>query len=247
MNLRKPLKLSDSNESVLFINKNARIASTVRLLGSVHIDQNVILHDFVTIYPDVFIKESVVIFEGSVIGSIPKATPSIKRKILADLKPTQIGRGCTISPHVIVYRDVQIGEDTLIGDNSSIREQCKIGNNCIIGKNVTINYNSVIGDFTNIYDNAHITGNMLIGSHVVIGTSVVTSNDNYMGRFGYDESSIRGPILEENVRIGSGAIILPGVRIGANSFVAAGSVVTKDVPPKKKVMGMPARIIESLE
>ena len=88
---------------------------------------------------------------------------------------------------------------------------------------------------------------MQIGSHVFISALVATTNDNYLGQKGYDEAFVKGPIIEDNVGIGAGANILPGVRIGTGSIVAAGAVVTKDIPPKKLVMGIPARIVRDLK
>ena len=77
-----------------------------------------------------------------------------------------------------------------------------------------------------------ITGNMTIGSHGFISTLVATTNDNYFGRKGYDESFIRGPVIEDHVMAGTGANILPGVRIGAGALVGAAAVVTRDVWPR---------------
>ncbi|MCD6298834.1 MAG: transferase [Deltaproteobacteria bacterium] len=229
------------------IHPTAKIASTVRILGNVSIGQNVILHDFVTIYPNVILKDSVEAFEGAVIGKPPKGTSALARKVVPELKTTTIGRGCVISPHAVIYTDVEIGEETLIGDNASIREQCGIGKNCIISRNTSVNYNTLIGDFTKIMDNTHITGNMRIGSHVFISVLVSTTNDNNMGLKGYKENSVKGPIIDDCVTIGAGANILPGVRIGIGSVVGAGAVVTRDIPAKKLVMGIPARIVRDLE
>ena len=127
---------------------------------------------------------------------------------------TTIGEDCIISPNTIIYNNVEIGNNNLIGDNTSIREQCIIGNECIIGRNVTLNYNVLVGDSTKILDGSVITGNMIIGSNVFISASVATANDNNMGKKGYKEDMIKGPIIEDNVAIGVGAIILPSIRIG---------------------------------
>jgi len=229
------------------IRPSAKISSTVKILGDVSIGENAVIHDFVTVYPKVIIEDSVEIFEGAVLGKPPIAARALARKVSSELKTTKIGRESAISPHAVIYTDVEIGEGTLIGDNASIREQCRIGKNCIIGRNVTIYYNTKIGDFTKIMDSTNITGNMQIGSHVFISNLVSTSNDNNLGSKGYDEAFVKGPIIEDYVGIGAGANILPGVRIGTGSIVAAGAVVTKDVPPKKLVMGIPARIVKDLE
>ena len=230
-----------------FINSGASIASTARILGKVKIDQDAVVHDFVTIYPNVRIEANVEIFEGAVIGKPPAATRAVARRVSSDLRITTIGEGCVISPHAVIYTDVQIGNETLVGDNASIREKCRIGKLCLIGRNVTVNYNTTIGDSSKIMDLTNITGNMIIGSHVFISILVATADDDYFGRKGYDERFVRGPVIEDYAMVGAGAIILPGVRVGAGAMVGAGAVVTRDAPPKKLVMGIPARIVRDVE
>jgi acetyltransferase-like isoleucine patch superfamily enzyme len=230
-----------------FIDSAASIASTARVLGKVKIDRDAVVHDFVTIYPNVRIESNVEIFEGAVIGKPPAVTRAVARQVSSDLGTTAIGEGCVISPHAVIYTDVQIGDQTLVGDNASIREKCRIGKQCIIGRNVTVHYNTTIGDFSKIMDLTNITGNMIIGSHVFISTLVATTNDSNFGLKGYDESLVRGPVIEDHVRVGAGANILPGVRVGAGAMVGAAALVTRDVPPKKLVMGIPARIVRDLE
>jgi acetyltransferase-like isoleucine patch superfamily enzyme len=213
----------------------------------VKIDRDAVVHDFVTIYPNVRIDPNVEIFEGAVIGMPPKATRAFARRVSSDLRTTAIGEGCVISPHAVIFTDVQIGDETLVGANTYIREQCRIGKQCIIGGNVTVQFNTTIGDSSRILDHTSIASNMIIGSHVFISTLVATTNDNYFGRKGYDESFIRAPVIEDHVMVGAGANILAGVRVGAGAMVGAGAVVTRDVPPKKLVMGIPARIVRDLE
>ena len=226
---------------------NTQIASSVKLLGKVNIGENVIIHDFVTIYPEVIIKKDTEIFEGAVIGKPPKSTISFSRKISSKKIITEIGKECIISSNAIIYNNVKIGDNTLIGDNASIREQCIIGNECIVGRNVTLNYNVHVGNSTKILDGSVITGNMNIGNNVFISALVATTNDNNMGSKGYDDNFVKGPIIEDNVAIGAGANILPSIKIGEGSIVGAGAVVTKNVPKKKLVMGIPAKIIRNLE
>ncbi|MGC9061004.1 MAG: transferase, partial [Thermoplasmata archaeon] len=181
------------------------------------------------------------------IGKPPKGAKAVARKVSSELKTTRIGRDAVISPHAVIYTDVTIGEGTLIGDGASIREECRIGKNCLLSRYVTVNYNTTIGDYTKIMDLTHMTGNMKIGSHVFIAPLVASANDNNLGRKGYDEMFIKGPEIEDYVGIGVGAILLPYIKIGRGSIVGAGAVVTKDVPPNKVVMGVPARIVKELE
>jgi len=205
-----------------------------------------LIHDFVTIYPGVSTEPNVEIFEGAVVGKPPSPTKAISRPILSNNGEVFIGKNCVIGAHAVIYQDCVIGEDTLIGDGAYIREGARIGKRCVIAR-ITMNYNTTIGDDTKIMNLAVITGNMVIGSHVFIGPHVATVNDNSLGKSGYNEVGIKGPTIEDYARIGAGAILLPAVRIGAHALVGAGSVVTRDVPPGKVVMGAPARIVKDVQ
>jgi acetyltransferase-like isoleucine patch superfamily enzyme len=215
------------------------------------IRQGVILRNNVTIHPYVFINEGVIIeegteiFPGTIIGKEPKGIGSTMRKPNF-AKFISIGANCSIGPHAVIYYDVNIGHNTLIGDGASIREGCKIGSNCILSRYVTVNYNAIIGDRVRIIDLTHITGNAVIGNDVFISLCVGTTNDNSMGKLGYNEE-MKGPTIEEGVVIGVGTSLLPGVRIGKNARIGAGSVVTKDIESNTLVMGVPARFIRKID
>ena len=82
-------------------------------------------------------------------------------------------------------------------------------------------------------------------SGLFIAPGVLMANDNAMGRHDPEEA-LAGPILRRRCRIGIGAVLVPGVEIGEEAFVAAGAVVTKDVPPRKLVVGSPARVLRDV-
>jgi acetyltransferase-like isoleucine patch superfamily enzyme len=190
------------------------------------------------------IEDDVEIFSGCVIGRLPKGANAISRKNITNVyKKVLIGKGSVVSPNAIIYTDVLIGKGTLIGDGASIREQVRIGDNCIISRCVTINYNTTIGDNTKIMDNSHITGNMKIGNNVFISCLVSTVNDNYLGKINFEEDFIKGAIIEDDVSIGAGAIILPNIVIGKSSIIGAGSIVNKNVLPSKLYVGIPSKYI----
>ncbi|MDR1954332.1 MAG: sugar O-acetyltransferase [Candidatus Methanoplasma sp.] len=116
---------------------------------------------------------------------------------------------------------------------------CDIGTNIKLGKNVLINYDCILLD----------TGEISIGDNVLIGpgTKIVTAKHPLNAEKRRDWSVSCDPIrIEEDVWMGAGVIVLPGVTIGARSVVGAGSVVTKDVPPDTIVAGNPARILRCL-
>jgi acetyltransferase-like isoleucine patch superfamily enzyme len=81
---------------------------------------------------------------------------------------------------------------------------------------------------------------------VFIGPNAVTTNDDTMARHGADYE-LRGATLRRACRIGGGAVLVPGVEVGEEAYVAAGAVVTRDVAARAVVMGVPARQVRSVE
>ena len=104
-----------------------------------------------------------------------------------------------------------------------------------------MNYDVSIGDGVKVMDNTHITGGVRIGDDAFVSTSVATTNDNSPGDALQGESSLVAPEIRGRAVVGAGAILLPGVIIGEGATVAAGAVVTKDVPADAVVFGVPAR------
>ena len=214
------------------------------VIGRAILERNSIIHPHAVIGDGVEIGARVEVFPGAFIGKEPKGAGALAR--MPEFDPVvKIGDECSIGPNSVIYYDVHIGSNTLIGDSASIREKCKIGDKCIISRCVTVNYATTIGSRTKIMDNSHITGNATIGSDVFISTMVGTTNDNLV-RKGY-AGHVIGPVIEDDVVIGVGASLLPAIRIARGATVAAGSVVTKDVPAGVLVAGVPARFVRKLD
>lgn len=226
------------------ISDKACIADTAVIHDNVVIEEDVVIHDYVVIYPNTLIKRGTEIFDHCVIGKWPISPGSTSRELKNEFDTLIVGENCVLCPGVVLYAGVKIGEANLLGDYCSIREECEVGDCSIIGRHVSVNYNTRIGNHTKIMDCAVITGNMVIGDHVFISMQVTTSNDNSIGRGSYDENNMRGPIIEDYVRIGAAANILPNVTVGRNAVVGASALVTRDIPPEKVAMGVPARVIE---
>jgi len=106
---------------------------------------------------------------------------------------------------------------------------------------VNYSFNVAIGDNVFINPNVIISSDVRIGNDVFISVSVGMTNDNAIGKLGFEKGKIIGPTIKDGAAIGAGAILLPGVVIGKDSVVGAGSVVTKDVVDHSVVMGIPAR------
>ena len=153
-----------------------------------------------------------------------------------------IGPGCLIGCYAIIYAGAVIGPGCLIGDGASVREGATLGSNVRLGRYATVSYETIIGDDTVILDGAHITGRCIIGRGCFIGPLVVTMNHREP-RGGWVDAEVSGPIIGDGVLIGGGAIILPGVHIGNNATIAAGAIVTHDVPQGVTVRGEPGRAV----
>ncbi len=153
----------------------------------------------------------------------------------------KIGDRAIIRHGAIIYADVIAGDDFKVGHHALIREHTRIGNQVLIGSGTIIDGYTTIGNFVKIESRVYIPTHTTIGNYVFIGPGAVLTNDKYPLRR-RDEYEPKGPIIEDNVTIGANATILPGVRIGEGSMVAAGSVVSKDVPPWHLAIGVPARI-----
>ena len=204
------------------------------------IGDGVVIHPHVVIEAGTVIGAGVEIFPGTHVGKMPNGAGATSRPLSAG-GPAVVGDGCTLGPNAVIFRDVQLGEHCLVGDGASIREGVRLGSRCLIARNVTVNYATTVGDDTKVMDLAYLTGNMIVGSRVFVGPGVMTANDNAIGASGYSEEHIVGPTIEDDARIGLGALLLPGVRIGRGALVAAGALVTRDVAAGTRVMGSPAR------
>lgn len=133
-----------------------------------------------------------------------------------------------------VQEDVQIGADSRVGSMTLIHQGANIGQGVTIGSHCNI-CACRIGDRVSIQTACHITRGVVIEDDVFIGPGVVTLNDKLTG------NDLTYPRICRGAKIGGGSVILPGVTIGENATVGAGSVVTKDVPAGATVVGNPAK------
>jgi acetyltransferase-like isoleucine patch superfamily enzyme len=161
-------------------------------------------------------------------------------KYKTECSPVQMGKGARIRSGTIIYADVSIGEDFQTGHHVTIREQTQVGNHVVIGTNTVIDGYMTIGDFVKIESNCYIPTHVTIGNRVFFGPNVTLTNDRYPLKM-RDEYAPEGPVIEDGVTLGGGVIVCPGVRIGKDSFVAAGAVVTKNVPANSLVKGVPGK------
>lgn len=157
----------------------------------------------------------------------------------------EIGEGALIGGHVVIHSGVRIGAGARVGDHAQIREGALIGAGSTVGSYVSVDPGVVIGERVSVQTRCYVTGGTVIEDDVFVGPGVTLTNDNTMNRHG-PEFEFEGPLLRRACRVGGGATLCPGVEIGEEAFVAAGAVVTADVPPRTVVMGVPARAVREV-
>ena len=233
----------DSNISVdpsVKLGKNVIIHENVRIMAGAIIGDNVIIHSGTTI------GRNVVVGDGSILGKIPFKP---KRSALTDDKfecELVIGDDVRIGVNCVIYVGSILEKSVFVGDLAVIREEVHIGEETIIGKGVTVENKTFIGKRCKIETNAYITALSTIEDYCFVAPEVTFTNDNFLGRTEERYKYFKGPTLKKGARIGANATILPGTVIGEDAVVGAGSVVTKDVPPRIIVVGAPARFLKEV-
>jgi UDP-3-O-[3-hydroxymyristoyl] glucosamine N-acyltransferase len=222
------------------IGKGVTIGEFSIVRPSAVLGDGVMIHPHVIIDVGVEIGAGTEVLPGAYLGRRPRAVGAIARK------PTfrevlRIDAGCSVGANAVIYYEVEIGPDTLIGDTAAIREAARIGEGCVIGRSAVIDRAVEIDDRTSILFSSVIASKSRVGKEVFIAPGVVTTNDNAIGAHGWVEEQTIGATIEDRARIAANATLLPGVTIGRDAAVGAGSVVTRDVAPGTTVLGVPAR------
>ena len=218
----------------------------VVVLDGARLGTGVSLGHHVVVYAGTIIGDGVTVCDNAVLGRPPRPARTSTVAAGADLPPLEIGSGTTVGTGAVLYAGTRIGRDCLIADQAFVRERCVIGDAVIVGRGVTVENETTIGSFTKIQSQAYITAWSTLEEYVFIAPCVVTTNDNTMGRTQERFKHRKGPYIKRGARLGANAVLLPGVTIGREAFVAAGALVTRDVPDAVLVRGTPARVIREV-
>ncbi|EFV78225.1 MULTISPECIES: acyltransferase [Cytobacillus] len=213
----------------------------------VKLGKNVVIGNRVTIHEGTVIGDNTTIADGAVVGKPPKPAKTSTVKLSDSIPALEIGEDVTIGANCVIYRGAKIGSSTLIADLASVRENVEIGNYVIVGRGVTVENYVTIGDRTKIQSNSYITAYTTLEEQVFIAPCVTTTNDNFMGRTEERFDKIKGAIVKKGARVGGASIILPGITIEEETFVAAGALVTKNTGAKTLVKGVPAKYVKDVD
>jgi UDP-2-acetamido-3-amino-2,3-dideoxy-glucuronate N-acetyltransferase len=196
------------------------------------------------VYPGTQLGSEVRLGAGCVVGKLPVlgTRSSAPRE---DVDPAQLADGVAIGVGAVVHAGAVIGAGTVIGDQAHVRERTTIGEACVVGRGASVENNVQIGARVRLQTNAYITAWSVVEDDVFVAPGVITTNDPTAGRRG-PGVELTGAVLRRACRIGAGAVLLPGVEVGEEAFVAAGAVVTADVPARAVVVGVPARVVREV-
>ena len=145
----------------------------------------------------------------------------------SDVQTKQIGEGTRVWQYAVILPGAVIGRD------GNICSHCFIENQVVVGDRVTVKCGVQLWDGVTLEDD------------VFVGPNVTFTNDQ-QPRSRNAAAKLLPTLVKKGASIGANATILPGLTIGEGAMVGAGSVVTKDVPPRTLVVGNPARIVRAL-
>ena len=225
--------------------KPAELGHNLLLGENVQIGKDVVFGANVVVYDDTAIGDRCFIQDNVVLGKVPSLSPTSTAK-RGELPGLVLGAGCVVSTGAVVYRGTTLGAGCILGDYAGVRERCTLGEKVVVGRSSVVENDTTIGDGTKIQTNVYITAYMTIEDRCFIAPCVQTTNDNFMGRTEERHRLIKGATIRRGARIGAGVVLCPAIEIGAEAFIAAGAVVTKDAPAGKVLMGAPARVVRDV-
>lgn len=190
------------------------------------------------IHPNVTLGVNCQIGEYVIIGASPRNLPP-------GALETRIGANACIRSHTVIYADNFIGDNFQTGHTVLIRESNEIGDDVSIGTHSIIEHHVKLAHRVRIHSNVFIPEYSVLEEGSWVGPSVVFTNAMYPLSPGA-KADLRGPRLMAGAKIGANSTLLPGVVIGRQALVGAGSVVVRHVPDYKVVVGNPARVIKDV-
>jgi acetyltransferase-like isoleucine patch superfamily enzyme len=209
--------------------------------ANVQIGKGCKLGNFIVIHEGTVIGDNVRIDDHATLGKLPMKAANSATTKEQELPALQVGELCIVGTGVVLYRGAVVDAKVLMADLCTVRENVTVGRGTIVGRGVTIENFCSVGRYCKLESESYLCAYSTLEDRVFIAPGVVTSNDNFVGRTQERFKHFKGVTVKKGGRIGAGSVTLPGVVIGEDALVAAGSTVTKNVDPRTLVMGKPAR------
>jgi acetyltransferase-like isoleucine patch superfamily enzyme len=204
------------------------------------VGEDVVFGAHVVVHERTVIAGGCMIGDHAVLGRRPHLAAHSRAH--GEVGPLRLGRGVSVGAGAVLFAGATVLDGAIIGEQAFVRERSSVGPGSVIGRGSALDNDVSVGAGVRIQTGVYLTAHTVVEDDVFVGPGAITTNDDTMGRHGPDEP-IAGPTLGRACRIGGGAVLVPGVHVGEEAFVAAGAVVTRDVPPRARVMGVPARVV----
>lgn len=218
------------------------------------VDPGAYVADDAVLADDVIVGHGAVVYGGTrigpgcliephaVLGKRARLRPGSNAARAGVPEPLIVEDGATICAGAIVYAAARVGTGAIVGDQSQLRERATLGARSVLGRGSAVDFDVVVGERVSIQTGVYVTAGTIVEDDVFLGPGVLTTNDHTMAR-NPPGAQLRGPAFRRACRVGGGAVLIPGVEVGEEAFVAAGALVTRDVGPREVVMGVPARVV----
>lgn len=214
------------------------------LLGAgVRVGEGVTFGAYVVVHEDTVVGNGCHVSDHAVLGKRPRL--ALHSSSRGESGPLELGEGVTVGTAAVVFAGARIAAGAILGDQSFVRERTSIGERSVIGRGSVVDNDVQVGARVRVQTNVYLTAFTVVEDDVFVGPCASTTNDDTMARHP-PEMELRGALLRRACRIGGGVLLTPGVEIGEEAFVAAGALVTRDVPPRAVVMGVPARVVREV-
>jgi UDP-3-O-[3-hydroxymyristoyl] glucosamine N-acyltransferase len=210
-----------------------------------HVDPGAWLGEAVSVAAGAVVAAGAEIGAGTSVGSCSVVHPGVR-----------IGEGCTIEECVVLGKRPRLRAGSRAASLESaglgalvlgeIREGSVVGPRLVVGRASCVDFGARVGARVAIQTGVYVTAEAVVEDDVFVGPGALMTNDDTLGRHARGDP-LRAPVLRRACRVGGGAVLVPGVEIGEEAFVAAGAVVTRDVEARAFVVGIPARMVRRVQ
>jgi acetyltransferase-like isoleucine patch superfamily enzyme len=229
-----------------FVHESADLGPEVELGRGVVIEKDVVVGPRCRLGHGVVLRQGTRLEAGCVLGEhtvVGAETVVPPTEGPVDRGPAVLGPGVLTGVGVVVHRGARLGKCVILADRVVVGRDVDLGSGTVVCAGTILSHSCSIGEEVRIEPMVFLAAYSRLGDRSTIAPFVATSNDNSLGRRrGAEVKEPEPVVVEKGGRLGLGAVVLGGKKIGEDAFVAAGALVTRDVPPRMMVRGVPAKI-----